>query len=300
MCGVPAGWVEDRTGVAERRWVSGKESAITLGVQAATEALNDAGVQPGELDLILNASGTPYQAIPDNAAFLQRELGLGSSGIPSFSIHATCLSFLPALDLAAEFIASGRAERILIVSSEVASPGLNFAEPESAALMGDAAAAVVVTSGDSVLEAFRMETYGDTAALSELRGGGTHFHPNSPTLKPEDSCFTMQGKPLLKFVKSKVPAFLENLRSGLSSSLGDVDQVVPHQASNLGLRLLPRYGWPDDQIVKTLPKTGNCIAASIPVALYEAVRDGRIQRGSRVLFIGTGAGLSIGGAILKY
>ncbi|MBI3118205.1 MAG: ketoacyl-ACP synthase III, partial [Candidatus Hydrogenedentes bacterium] len=195
-CGLRAGWIERKTGVRERRWVV-HETSSQMAAWAAEEALADAGMKAGEIDLILNASGTPEQVIPDTGALIQRELGLGNSGIPSFTIHATCLSFLMALDVAANYLALGRYQRILIACADIASCALNFKEPESSVLFGDAAGACVVTrtppGEDSALLAAYFATYGEGASLTELRGGGSRRHPNNPLTRPADALFHMEG-----------------------------------------------------------------------------------------------------------
>jgi 3-oxoacyl-[acyl-carrier-protein] synthase-3 len=303
LCGLPAGWIERRSGVRERRWVNG-ETSSAMGAQAAREAAAEAGLELGDLSLIINASGTPEQAIPDGGPLIQRQLGLGSSGIPCLSVHATCLSFLVALDLSANLLATGRYENILIVASEIGSVGSNFREPESASLLGDAAAAVVVTRtppGEAAgLHAARLETYGDGADMTAIRGGGSGRHPNNPATRPEDNLFHMDGPQVLRMALRYSGGFLEKLRPGLSKGLAPVKLVVPHQPSLMGLKALELFGWPAAQIVKTLDHLGNCVAASIPCTLYEAVREGRLQRGDQVLLVGTGAGLSLGGVILTY
>jgi 3-oxoacyl-[acyl-carrier-protein] synthase-3 len=303
LCQIPAGWIERHSGVKERRWVQG-ETATEMGAFAATAALHMAGLSASQLDLIVNASGTPEQTIPDSGPLLQRHLGLGGSGMPAFSIHATCLSFLVALDTTANLLASGRYERVLIVSSDVGSAGLNFAERESASLMGDAAVAVVVgraQPGDPAgVLAARLETYGDGAYLTTINGGGSRKHPNRPETLPEDNLFHMDGPQVLRMAIKYGPGFLERLAPGLSTSLLDIDWVTPHQASRMGLRTLQAFNWSSERIVTTLEQYGNCIAASIPLTLYEAITSGRLQRGQKVLMVGTGAGLSIGGMILVY
>ncbi len=275
-----------------------------MGARAAEDALRDAGLASAEVDLILNASGTQQQPIPDGAALVQAELGLGETGVTAFSVHGTCLSFVAALDVAATYVASGRYARVLIVTSEIGSVGLNPREPESATLIGDGAAAVIVgRAGDSEgsrVEALRFETYAHGAAHTEIRGGGTFLPPGHPASSAEDFTFHMDGPKVLRLARAYAPGFLERLRPGLSSSLAGVDVVVPHQASLVGLRLLSRFGWPDEAVVSTLAELGNCVAASIPLTLHHAVRTGRLRRGQRVLLVGTGAGFSIGGAVLTY
>ena len=303
MCGVPAGWVERRNGVRERRWVTDETSSFMSG-QAAIEALDEAKLKPNQLDLIINASGTGEQAIPDTGALIQRHLGLGNSGIPAMTVHTTCLSFVAAMDVASNFINSGRYKNILIASADVASCGINPKEPESASLVGDAAAAVVVTRSDatdkSMIHHAHFKTYGDGAYLTTIMGGGSRLHPRFDGHKPEDDLFHMDGPAVLRMVRGIAHDFLDELYPGLSKSLVDIDVVVPHQASKVGLMMLERFGWPENKIMRTIETLGNCVAASIPATLYQAVRDGNIQRGQKVLLVGTGAGLSIGGLVLTF
>jgi 3-oxoacyl-[acyl-carrier-protein] synthase III len=303
LCGVSAGWVERRNGVRERRWVTNETSSY-MGAQAAREALDDAKLKPDQIDLIINSSGTAEQAIPDTGALIQKHLGLGRSGIPAMTVHNTCLSFIAGMDVAANFLNNSRYKNILIVSSDISSCGINPKEPESASLVGDAAAAVVVTcplAGDqSLVHHAHLKTYGDGAYLTAIMGGGSGRHPNRSTTKPEDNLFHMDGPAVLRMVREIGDDFLEELYPGLSKSLVDIDAVVPHQASKVGLLMLERFGWPKDKIMHTLEWLGNCVAASIPATLYQSVRDGQIQRGQKVLLAGTGAGLSIGGIVLTY
>ena len=301
--GLPSGWVERRNGVRQRRWVNG-ESASFMAAQAAREALAEAGLQPGELDLIINASGTGEQAIPDTGALVQRQLGLGGSGIPAMTVHTACLSFITALEVAAHYLLSGRFSRILIISSDISSCGIDPKQPESATLLGDAAAAVVVVR-PAEAEASRIcsacfRTWGDGAYLTAIMGGGSARHPHRPDHDPDDDLFHMDGPAVLRMVRRYDAAFLEELWPGLSSGLGDIALVVPHQASKVGLQLLQRFGWPEQAVMQTIGELGNCVSASIPATLYQAVRDGRARRGDRLLLVGTGAGLSLGGLVLLY
>lgn len=304
LCGIKPGWIERHTGVKERRWASPRESNSYMGAQAAREAVADAGMQLEDIDLILCASGTPEQTIPDNSALIQRELGLGKSGISCMSVHITCLSFLMAMDLASSLLATNRYKNILIVSSDVASVALNFNDPESAALFGDAAAAVVVTrtpeGESSKVEITRFETYSIGAHLTEIRGGGSRLHPANPATKPEDNLFSMAGPKVYRLARQHQDVFLERLRPGLSKAPGSIGLVIPHQASLLALRALRRNGIDDDQVVITLDRFGNCVATSLPLTLYEAVKTGRLKRGEEFLMAGTGAGLTLGGMILVY
>jgi 3-oxoacyl-[acyl-carrier-protein] synthase-3 len=152
----------------------------------------------------------------------------------------------------------------------------------------------------SAVAARHFETYSSGVEYAQVRGGGTKHHPNDPDTRSEDNLFHMNGPQLLKLSARLSPAFLEQLRPGLSENSGMIDWVVPHQASILGLRLLTRFGWPQGRILVTLDRLGNSVAASIPVTLYDGVHRGQIQRGDTVLLVGSGAGLSLGGIILTY
>lgn len=298
LCGVNADVAQARSGVRERRWLSGSETVLTLGAQAARAALDAAGVPLGEVDVLLNASGSQAQPIPDGAALLARELGL--RGQAAYSLHATCLSFLLALQHAALLIHGGGARRVLIVSSEGGSRGLNLAQPESALLIGDGAAAAVLgpaERGGQGLHAVRFETYPEGANHTRIRGGGSLLTPADPHAAPGDFTFDMHGLQVLRLASQVVPGFLERLRPGLSCGLPGIDRVVPHQASAAGLKLTQRFGWPQGQVEVTLPHLGNVIAASLPLTLHQAVTQGRAQAGQTLLLVGTGAGLTAGGVI---
>lgn len=300
---LPTGWIERRAGVRERRWAGPGETNSVLGARAGRAALAEAGWAPGEVEMVLYASGTPEQAIPDTAPLIQRELGLGESGIACHSVHATCLSFLAALLTAATHGAAGLARRVLIVSAEVGSPALDFSQPEAAALFGDmaAAAAVEIPAGDEgpALLASRWETYGVGADFAELPGCGSRRHPARAESRSEDQLFRMNGIAAARLVRRRMPDFLERLRPGLSRGLAEVDLVIPHQASRLGMDLMREWGWPAESIVRTLEEHGNCIAASLPLTLHAARAAGRLRSGAEALLIGSGAGLSLAGVIWR-
>lgn len=303
LCHLPPGWVEAKTGIRERRWTSGETNSF-MAAQAAREALANADLPPSAIELIINASGTQEQAIPDGGPLLQQQLGLGESGIPCFSVHATCLSFLMALDVAASFITTGRYRRILITSADIGSCGFNPEEWESASLLGDGAAAAVITptpSGEAAaLQRAYFETYGRGAELTVIRGGGTRKHPNHPETRREDNLFHMKGSQILRLTHRYAGDFLEKVRPGLSRGLEGISWVVPHQPSKPALQTLQYFGWPEERILVTVDWLGNCVSASLPLTLYEAVKRGCIRRGDEVLLVGTGAGLSLGGIILTY
>lgn len=300
---VPEGWALARSGVAFRHWAEADERASVMGAAAAREACARAGVSPGAMDLILNASGSVERAIPDGGPMLQRELGLGASGIPSFSVHATCLSFLAALELAAERIHHGRIDRALVVSSEITSVALDYDNPEVCTLFGDGAAAVVLErapeGSNSAIHRVGWVTMGEDAELATLRGAGTYRHPHSPLTMHADALFQMQGPLLLKRAIRLMPLLMRKL--GMDDAIrSEVRWIACHQASRAALEFAPRLRFDNAALVTTLEQTGNCIAASIPLTLDHGVRDGQVRRGDLGLLIGTGAGMSAAAVLMTY
>ncbi len=302
--GLKPGWIASKSGVEVRHWAE-HESNAELGAQALNEALHNAGLVYEDLDLIINASGSYDHPIPDTSCLIQRAMGKGRSGIPSFTVDATCLSFIAALDVAASFLASGRYQRIAIVSAEIASRSLNLEEKESASLLGDGAAAAIVglpeVGETSAFLQSRLETYGDGAMYTYVKGGGNVLHPNDTQGDPADFTFHMDGPKVLGMAFKYLRPFLKTLFRPLGFTLRDCDFIVPHQASQGAIDTAQRlFRWREDQFINHLATHGNCIAASIPMALYDAIQQGRIQRGHRVCLLGTGAGLSIGGLVFVY
>ena len=296
LIGVDEGWIVQRTRVRERRIC--EEPSERMGARAAREALGD-GPPP---DLIVNASLTPTQLIPDTSVFIQRELGM--SGIPSFSIHATCLSFLVGLHTVGALLEAGAYERILLVSAEQSSVSRDLSHPESAALFGDGAAATVVVptpeGGSGELLAYRMTTLPEHAHLAEFQGAGTRHHPNDPGTLQGHNLFRMKGPAIYKRAVLSVARQLKQTLADAGLQPQEIDWVVPHQASGPALATIPRFGFRQDRVVDIVESYGNCIAASIPMALYTLVQSGRLERGQTVLMLGTGAGLSVASAILRY
>ena len=295
--GTPVDWIIDKSGVSERR-VS-EIDVDQMGAIAGKEALG----KGGKPDLIINASGVPKQTIPDTSTFYQRELGF--EGIPSFSVHCTCLSFITALNTAASLIHSGSYNRILIISSDRGTRGRNFDEPESASLLGDGAAAVVVEQSlaneSSELIYFDMKTFPSCANLTEVRGGGTNKHPQDPETSLADNLFTMDGPAVYKIARKEVYRMMLKTMKTTRLKREEVDWVSPHQASGKAVdAYISTGGLAKEKVVSIISELGNCVAASVPMAFATAVQDGRIKRGNLLLFIGTGAGLSAACALIKY
>ncbi|MFW5433419.1 beta-ketoacyl-ACP synthase III [Paenibacillus apiarius] len=303
--GVPAGWSLKKSDVRVRYFVE-DETAAEMGAFAAQAALQDAGLTFADIDCIVCASGTMQQPIPCTAALIQQAIGQGQSGVPSFDINSTCLSFMAALDVMSYLIAAGRYRRILIVSTEIASVGLNWEHKESAVLFGDGAAAVIVgqsaTHEQSRIAASLMETYSTGASYSEIRGGGTGLHAKLyDDTRMSDYMFHMDGHAIYKMASRLLPEFLERLLGPGNRAMSQFPLIIPHQGSAMAMRVISRkLGIAPEQLMNITADHGNTIAASIPMGLHEAIRQGRMQRGDRVLLLGTSAGLSLGGLVLDY
>ncbi|HZU68316.1 MAG TPA: ketoacyl-ACP synthase III [Ktedonobacteraceae bacterium] len=303
--GIPADWIERATGVRERRYVSACETAVSMGAAAAHMALRHAGLEVHDIDAIIGASSAPHQAIPCTAALLQRELGAPEGASACFDINATCLSFLFALQTAAHLVAADIYRTVLICSTEIASRSLNPQERESAVLFGDGAAAAIITRSqlgeESAFCHACFETHSSGADLTEITGGGTHHHPNDPETIPEMNMFHMRGPAIFRQAALLMEPFLERFFAASDWERGQIDAVIPHQASRHAIeQLSKRFGFSSDQLILNLTLRGNCVSASIPLALAEAVYDGRIRRGDRILLVGTGAGLTLGAVSLIY
>ena len=296
------GWLFRRTGVFSR-YVLDREDQVDLAVTAAQRALDSAGVSAGQIDLVLFAAAVPYQSIPSTAPLVQSRLGIADGACAAFDINSTCLGFLSAVDLLSSLFASGRYKRGLIVASEIASRGLPWDEdPTTAGLFGDGAAAAVCSPGDgaAAVVAASMETHASAYDACRLGSGGTRydFH-RTPTEFASNSLFEMQGDLLFKTTIRHFPGFVERLLAKAGWRHEDVDVVVPHQASPGALaHLARRSGFRPDVVVDISRDYGNQVAASIPTALDVAVRAGRVKPGTRMLMLGTSAGVSFGGAAL--
>lgn len=300
----PDGWTERTFGISQRFYASPSETTSQMGCFAAQSALDNAGILGSDLDCIMAACGVMEQPIPSTAVLIQNKLGLGESGIAAFDINSTCLSFITALDLAADAITLGRYEKVLVVSSEIASCGLDWNNPEAAAIFGDGAAAIIVeksTNGSGII-ASHMETYGVLQDVCRLESGGTRMRPEDDIDDFLDRAkFKMDGRSALSASLSHMPKFIDRLMAKAQLAIDEIDLVVPHQASGMSLTMMQRrFELSDSRIVNNFVDIGNQIAASIPNALDTALKAGRIKRGDKIMLVGTSAGISLGAIILEY
>lgn len=304
--GTSSGWVKKKTDVEQRHFVAEGETASFMGAYAAKQALLNGGFKLTDIDCIVCTSGTKEQVLPCTAALIQQQLGEEASGIPAFDIDATCISFLVGLDLISYLVDAGRYRHVLLVSTEIASLGLNWNDAESASLFGDGAAAVIITASQPNEQAeilcASIQTYSEGVGLSEIRGGGSLMHAREYNEQTEaEFLFRMNGPAIFKMAYKLLPSFVEELLEPVQLRMSDFKAVVPHQGSAMAMRLIrKKLGITKEQLVYITPTHGNTIAASIPMGLHEAIQSGQLQRGDKVLLLGTAAGLSLGGMVLVY
>lgn len=301
--GLAAGSVEKKSGLKSRHFASPFETTSYMGAKAAELAMSQAGISPNEIDLIVSASGAYEQPIPSTATLIQKQLGLGQSGITCFDINSTCLSFLTAVDIVSHLIHTERYKRVLIVSSEIPSLGLNWKDMETCTIFGDGAAACVLEKSDGsskILSAY-METHSIGSDFCRIDAGGTRMPPSRPFDHERYGLFTMDGKKVFKLATKLLTNTHEVVFNKAGVTMADISWIVPHQASLLAMHhIRKRFDLPEEKFVDIYAKHGNQIAASIPSALNSLIQSKKLQRGQLIYLLGTGAGISSAGMIMEY
>lgn len=302
--GLPTGWALKYSGVKERRHVVNETNA-ELAIAALNQALNRAGLMWDDIDLLINSAVTFDYILPFQASYILNSVKSEyKRDIASMDINASCLSFVSAFEVAAALLDKDKYKKIAIVSSEVASKGLNPADMESMTLFGDGAAAVIIgTDPDCQSGVIRslMKTYSEGFDYSIIKGGGNKYFSKDYPYDPYLHSFHMEGKKLLKLAKRKIPGFFEEFFRKGEFTFKDVDILIPHQASKAGLAVFMHL-YPDYKgiVYSNLETHGNCISASIPMCFHDAIEEGVIVRGKTCLLTGTAAGFAIGGILIKY
>ncbi len=299
--GLKAGRLKQLTGLDTRFFVD-KETASELAVTAINGALEQAKLGLDDIDCIVSGSGTMEQAIPYNAAAVHKALN-PVRPIQAFDVNMTCLSALMALDVASRLLLSSDYQNIVIVSSDIASVGLNWDKLESAAIFGDGAAAMIISrSNTGGILASRFETHSVGYDHCVIPGGGSRRHPsNTPGNYLPHAQFQMQGKEVYRLAAKILPKFVDQLLKSARLTMEDIDWVVPHQASQLALdHIKKRLTVSNDQLIDIFSSHGNQIAASIPTALHELFVNRPLSPGDKILMVGTSAGMSLGGVVLEH
>lgn len=299
--GFETGYFQSVTGV-ETRFAYGDEDQIEVGRQAAVRALDAAGLQPDEIDMIICASAVPYQPIPATAPAIQRALGIGDGRCFATDVNSTCLGFPVALHFASGLLAAGAYRHILIVSTEIASRALPWdQEPAVAGLFGDGAAAAIIRADDQAgILAARFTTLSSGYDACGIGSGGTRFDFRTDFEQfSKHSLFSMDGRELFRLTASGFSAFVDALLLAANTRRDEIDRVIAHQASPGALAHMTRLcHFRKEQVVDIAAKVGNQVAASIPFVLDYAFEHGLVRAGNRILMLGTSAGVSFGGLVM--
>jgi 3-oxoacyl-[acyl-carrier-protein] synthase III len=295
-------WITTRTGIRERRVAAPEQAASDLALEAARRALEAADTAPEEIDLIMVATISGDMSFPSTACLLQH--ALGARPVPSFDLLAACSGFLYGLETARHFISGGAAGKVLVVGSEVLSRITDYEDRTTCILFGDGAGAAVVAGSDDPESGILDIVLGadaEHAELLSLPGGGSR-NPASPEMIEQRLQFMkMSGREVFKHAVSTIVEVVgQNLRrTGLTCD--DVSYIIPHQMNRRIMESsAKRLGFPIDKVVINIDNYGNTSAASIPIALDEAVRDGRIQRGDLLAMVAFGGGFTWGSALVRW
>ncbi len=288
-------WIVERTGIRARHLAESNVGASDLALQASLRALAAANKQPADVDLIIVATSTPDMIFPSAAALLQDKLGI-RNGAPAFDVQAVCSGFVYALTLAKKLIASGSHRCALVVGAEVFSRILDWNDRGTCVLFGDGAGAVLLAASEEpgiLATALHADgSYRDILSVPGQIAGGQVV--GSPFLQ-------MEGQAVFKFAVKVLAEVAREVLGQAGLGIGDVDWLIPHQAN---MRILDatarKLGLPAEKIIATVAHHGNTSAASIPLALDEAVRSGRISRGQTLLLEAVGGGFTWGAALLKF
>jgi len=295
-------WITTRTGIKERRILESGKGCANMAYHASVRALADAGLQAADLDAIIVGTVTPDHPFPSTACILEDMLEARRAF--SFDVNAACSGFLNALAVANAFIQTGRIQKALIVGVDALSRLLNWEDRGTCILFGDGAGAVVVgasSQGDTGVLSTKLRTDGSYAKELYVPAGGSLKPASLESVRTKEHTIAMNGKEVFKIAVRAMEDISREVLTEAGVSIGDVSLVIPHQANLRIIKALAsRLDIPMEKVVVNLDKYGNTSAASVPVALDEARRAGRIKTGDVVLLNAFGAGFAWGAAVLRF
>lgn len=294
-------WIYTRTGIKERRLVSGNQGAIDLGEIAAKNAIEKSGFKVEDIDMVIAASSAPPQLYPAIGCQIQARLGI-SNYIPAFDITAACSGLIYGMSIARAYIASGMYKTILIVATDNNSKLLDWEDRTTSILFGDGAGAMVVTASEDGVDdilAIDIRSDGSLGHLIELPLAGQ----NCPLVEPCDEVkqkIKMNGKGVYAFVAKILPHYVEELIANAGMKAEEIDYLIPHQANMRIIQAVQeRLGYSDDKVISNIKYYGNTSAASVPIAMAEGVEKGQVKLPSTAILCGFGAGMTWGGTIVR-
>jgi 3-oxoacyl-[acyl-carrier-protein] synthase-3 len=290
-------WIRERTGIEKRHIAEADQTCSDLAEPAARRAMEAAGVGPQDIDLIVVATTTPDQVFPSTACLLQQRLDI--HGCPAFDVQAVCTGFVYAMAVADNFIRAGTVRCALVVGTEVLSRILDWRDRNTCVLFGDGAGAVVLQAADApgIISA-HLHADGSYKHLLQVPAGvGNGFD----AVKAGNAYIEMRGNEVFKMAVTTLGRIVDETLDANGLQKSDVDWLIPHQANIRIIRATARkLNLPMEQVVVTVAQHGNTSAASIPLALDVAVRDGRIKRGENLLMEGFGGGFTWGSVLVTF
>ena len=291
-------WIRTRTGIRQRHVAADGQTSSDMGHQAALKAIEAAGIDPSGIDLIVVGTTTPDYVFPSTACLIQQKLGI--PGCPAFDVNAACSGFLFALSVADQFIRTGSARTVLVVGVETLTRMVDWTDRTTCVLFGDGAGAVVLKAdADTGILSTHLHADGNKRDLLCCPVGVSAGFDNS--LPNAGVRITMAGNEVFKHAVKALDSVVDEALEANGLDKGDLDWLIPHQAN---LRIIEatakRLDMPMDRVIVTVDRHGNTSAGSVPLALDEAVRSGRVQRGQLLLLEAFGGGFTWGSALLRY
>lgn len=295
-------WIQARTGIRERRIAAPEETTCSLSVNAARAALDEAGVRPEDLDLIIVATCTPdYSNMPATASLVQHALGAPRAG--AFDLNAVCSGFVYGLATGSQFILSGAHKTVLVVGADVFTRILDWTDRSTCVLFGDGAGAVVLQASDKPggLLSFVLGSDGSGACSLFVPAGGSRQPTSAETVADHGHYVKMQGREVFKFATRVIPESVLQALQAANLSIDDMDLLIPHQANTRIIdHAVRRLNVPEGTVFSDVAQYGNTSAASVVVALCEAIEQGLVHTGSTIVMSGFGAGLTWGSVVWKW
>lgn len=294
-------WIVTRTGIRERRIAGPDTGTSDLAASAARQALDQAGVTPDQVDLVIVATCTPDMMFPATACLVQDRLGAARAG--AFDLEAACSGFIYGLAVGSQFVRTGMYENVLVIGAEILSRIINWQDRGTCVLMGDGAGAALLRpmpDGYGLL-GFDLGSDGSGGDLLKVAAGGTRLPASPETVAQGQHYLYMNGREVFKFAVVTMGEAAEQALAKCGLGFEDVDWYVPHQANE---RIIDasarRFGFPMEKVIMNLERYGNTSAASIPIALCEAVAEGKVKRDDVVLAVAFGGGLTWGAAVMRW
>lgn len=288
-------WIIDRTGIKQRHIAADGQLTCDMAEMAARRAIESAGISPQTIDLIIIGTTTPDKFFPATATLLQERLGI--FGCPAFDIQAVCTGFVYGLSIADKFIRTGAAKNALVIGADIFSRIIDWTDRNTCVLFGDGAGAVVLSS-DSRKGILSTHLYADGRHHEQLHVPG---YVKGGKIQAGNAFASMQGTEVFKFAVNNMAHAAEEALKINNLQIKDIDWLIPHQANKRILSAVAKkLKFPEEKVIVTVDQHGNTSAASVPLALDTAVRDGRIKRGDMLLLEAMGGGFTWGSALLKY